>query len=303
MSSVFDRIRSGAGRATFEADKLLRSNSVQSAIKSLKEEISQAFYRAGCVALDLYRSGRITQPELLEVCEHIAALQTQIAAREREIESIRGETYAAPTPIPGPRSACPNGHGELPPGAQFCPTCGAHAIQAPVQSVDASCPACGTAIVPGARFCRKCGAQVAEPATPSPAEQQPQTRDGAFPTPPTTAATSCPSCGAALALEARCCPECGTAMATPSLSPPSEQEPQTVEESPYPTSSVRASNQCPQCGTLLIPEAAFCPDCGHRLAESTGTVSETAAREESLPPLTPESPTEDADQMGDEWKV
>jgi len=118
MSSVFSRIRSGASKAAFEADKLRRIASVQSVIKSLKEEITQAFSRAGYVASDLHRTGRITQPELREACERIASLQAQIAAREREIETIRSQAYVEPTRGPQYGHLCPNGHGVLPPGPQ-----------------------------------------------------------------------------------------------------------------------------------------------------------------------------------------
>lgn len=211
MTGILGRIRSGAGRAALEADKLRRITSVQSIIKSLKEEIDQAFSRAGYVAFDLHQAGRITQPELREICERIAALQAQIAAREREIETTRSEAYVEPTRGPQYGHLCPNGHGELPSEAQFCPVCGAQAIDVPSPVASAFCPACSAALVPGARFCPKCGAPVPEPSPPSPVEQPPYVPEESPPTPPPPVAASslCPMCGASLVPEAAFCPDCG----------------------------------------------------------------------------------------------
>jgi predicted amidophosphoribosyltransferase len=312
MSSVFDRLRSGAGKAAFEADKLRRVTSVQAVIRSLKEEINQAFYRAGSVASDLHRSGRITQPELLEACERIAALQAQIVAREREIESIRAETYMEPTGFPRSGLTCPNGHGELPLGAQFCSVCGAKAVPMSTPGTGALCPACGAALIPEARFCPGCGAPVPEPTPPPPVGPQPQVPEVPLPAPPVAATISCPSCGAALAPEARFCPECGASVPEPSPSPPIEPKPQALDEghlapptpAPPPSETPATTlDTCPQCGASLLPEAAFCPDCGHRLAESKDAALETAALEKSPPPMTPEPSAADVDQAEDEWKL
>ncbi len=49
---------------------------------------------------------------------------------------------------------CPNCHAPVPPGAKFCPNCGA--------SLAAGfCTQCGAALPPGAKFCPQCGAPVA----------------------------------------------------------------------------------------------------------------------------------------------
>jgi len=304
MSGIFDRIRSGAGRTALEADKLRRIASVQSVIKSLKEEINQAFYRAGYVAFDTYRAGRITQPELRKACEHIAALQAQIAAREREIEAIRSEAYVEPTRGPRYGYMCPNGHGELPAGAQFCSVCGAQAIHVPPPATGTFCPACGTALVPGARFCPACGAAVPEPSLPSPVEQQPYVPEESPPTPSLPiAGVSCSTCGAVLVPEARFCPECGAAVPEPSPPPAAEQQPHVPEESLPTPPPAAAPTLCPKCGAFLVPEAVFCPDCGHRLAQGTGTATEVGVLGEGVSSAGPEPPVTDTDETAEEWKL
>jgi uncharacterized OB-fold protein len=304
MSGIFDRIRSGAGKAALEADKLRRIASVQSTIKSLKEEINQAFYHAGYVAFDLHRAGRVTQPELQEACKRIAALQAQIAAREREIDAIRSETYVEPARGPQYGHLCPNGHGELPPGTQFCPACGAQAIDVPPPAMGTSCLSCGAALVPEARFCPKCGASVPEPSPPSLAERQPYIPEESPPAPPPPGASvSCPACGTVLAPEACFCPECGAAVPEPPPPPATAQQPQALEESSPVPSSPALAPICPKCGASLVPEAVFCPDCGHRLTESTDTASELGTPQESAPSVIPEPSAADTDQAAGEWKL
>lgn len=212
MSSLFDRIRSGAGRAAFEADKARRITSVQSTIRSLKDEINQAFFRAGQVAYEAYRQGQVTQPELLQACERLRSLQEQMMAREQEIEVIRNEEFREPARQSQYGYLCPNGHGELPSGAMFCPACGSEAIHIPPPSPDemsVSCSACGAKLGPEARFCPACGSAASPPApVPSPEVPPQELEDTPVASPP-PAGRHCPQCGSELVSGAAFCPDCG----------------------------------------------------------------------------------------------
>lgn len=81
-------------------------------------------------------------------------------------------TAVPPSPPPA-GSLCKCG-ANVPPGAKFCPSCGA--------SQQASCPKCGAAMPPGAKFCPSCGASLQ---------------------------AACPKCGAKLEAGAKFCPSCG----------------------------------------------------------------------------------------------
>lgn len=82
-------------------------------------------------------------------------------------------TAVPPSPPPA-GSLCKCG-ANVPPGAKFCPSCGA--------SQQASCPKCGVAMPPGAKFCQSCGASLQ---------------------------AACPKCGAKLEPGAKFCPSCGS---------------------------------------------------------------------------------------------
>jgi uncharacterized OB-fold protein len=214
MDNIFDKFRSGAEKAAFEADKLRRVTAVQGVLRSLKSDMEREIGQAGQVAFTLHQRQQISQPELLEACERLAAVHAQIQAREREIEAIRAETYEANANQPRYGRLCPNGHGPIPPQDNFCQKCGARAIEVPPPA-GRQCPNCGVALAADARFCASCGQQLQAP--PPPAAVAPSQEN-------------CPACGATLLPDALFCAECGhkvkSAMA---VAPPSPELPEEVD--------------------------------------------------------------------------
>jgi hypothetical protein len=283
MSTIFDRLRTGAGKAAFEADKLRRVASVQSTIKSLKEEVNKAFYQVGHVAYALYSQGKVAQPELKEVCDHLAALQAQIAGHEQEIESIRAEKYVEPAASSTSQygRVCPNGHGPIPLPNNFCQTCGARAvdISPPAPAAAVLCRNCHSPLPDAASFCANCGQPVAEPMA--------------------DASAACRNCGAALPADSLFCSECGQPVVTETVKPeaeagqdPAEAADQTgaewptevtldwddvEDETPFPLGETREqtvavntletqeAGTCPACDNPLLPDATFCAECGYRV--------------------------------------
>ncbi len=187
MSSLVDKFKSGAGKAAFEADKLRRLQSAQSAIKPMRNDAERLFLEMGKMAYLLYTQGGITQPELRTAGDRLAAVHAQIAAAEAEVERIRSEEYIDPLASSYGLSGliCPKGHGTLAGGAAFCQICGAPGIQpAPPPPAVATMPCrqCGSALSLDARFCPACG----------------------------TSVERCANCNAALLADALFCAECGT---------------------------------------------------------------------------------------------
>ena len=121
MAGFLDRLRKGADKSAFEADKLWRVAGVRCQINALKGQVNQRTQTLGTQVLELFDAGQLTQPELLETCEQIAAMRQRIAEDEAKIETIRQETFLeAPT-----GRVCSNCGGALVEGATVCPECGA----------------------------------------------------------------------------------------------------------------------------------------------------------------------------------
>ncbi len=204
MSSFFDKMRSGAGKAAFEADRLRRVTAAQSELRRLRDEMNRAVNLVGRVAFDLHQRGQAGPPELSAACDTAAAVLAQVSAQEAEIERIRNEQYVEPATAaydPSPL-VCPAGHGPLTPGARFCQQCGQPGVP-PAAAPAIPCPTCGTPLQTDARFCFNCG----QPMTPLPPPKlAPPAPAPPAPTDPTQPETvrldstkptklACPSCG------------------------------------------------------------------------------------------------------------
>lgn len=211
MNNFFDRMRSGAGKAAFEADKLRRVTLIQNELRGLRDDYQKAIAQAGQVAFSLYQRGQITQPELRVTCDAAAAVLARISAQEADIERIRGEQFveSAPGDAYDPAGLiCPVGHGPLPVGARFCATCGQPGL-APAAPPARRCPTCGDGLAADARFCANCGQAIALPDSRAPAPPLPDTMQlgPAASAPP---AATCPSCRAPLSHpDAPFCDACG----------------------------------------------------------------------------------------------
>ena len=164
MPGFFDKIKSGADKAAFEADRLRRVTVAQSALNKLKGELTTQTGAIGARAVELYDSGALAVPELQELCQQLDGLRQQVAAQEQEIERIREEkapeaAAAAPTPTAAPAGrTCPNCHAEVAAGVKFCPNCGSKVDVAPAP---VTCPNCGATVPAGSRFCPECGKTIA----------------------------------------------------------------------------------------------------------------------------------------------
>lgn len=336
MSSILDQLRSGAGKAAFEAEKLRKVTTIKSEIKSIRNDVEEAVLQAGQVAWQLHRSDAITQPRLKEACARIDALQAQITAREREIERIQNEVYEEPRFGPQYGHLCPNGHGQLPAGARFCPSCGAEGIDVPPPRGGAQCPACGAALDPGARFCPSCGAAVPETSAaagsktcpacgtmmveearfcpncgttvPEPAPREtapePEAPEETSPPPVEPTAVICLECGAEMVPEASFCPDCGAPAPEAGTAVGLEAEDTAPVEETLPSEQAAPdADSCPECGAALVAGAIFCPDCGHRLEETAQAESGADAKEEEPEPGEPEPPATEADESTDEWQI
>lgn len=197
MPGLFDKLKEGASRAAFEADRMRRISQIQSAIGALKRQVEQRVRELGDKTLELYNAGQLTEPELVAFCDQkIAILQGQIAEKETEVEKIRQEVPPQ-EPTPGLYGhICPKCKIKLPDGVTFCPRCGSKAEDVtppPPSPTGLTCPNCGAARVTEAAFCPYCGVKM-EAAAPTEA----------------TSVPTCPNCHTPLREGTVFCPKCGT---------------------------------------------------------------------------------------------
>jgi hypothetical protein len=157
----------------------------------------------------------------------------------------------------------------------------------------AICPNCGNQTGEGAVFCDQCGARIPAPeaSVPEPAPA------------PAGGSVICPACGAGNVPGEAFCDYCGSPLeapvpsveAVPELEPvsseaelevvpepaPPVEEPAPPVEGPAP-SEAEVKPTCPACGAQVLPDEAFCADCGASLAQ---------------PPLPPEPVPEEEPEL------
>jgi hypothetical protein len=123
MPGIFDKIKSGADKAAFEADRLRRVTQAQGALNKLKGELSTHITAIGTRVVELRDSGSPAQPELEDLFQQLDGLRQQVADQQAEVERIRQEKAPeAPAAAPAPAGqTCPNCHAEVAAGVKFCP--------------------------------------------------------------------------------------------------------------------------------------------------------------------------------------
>lgn len=164
MSDFFGRIKSGAGKVAFEADKMNRLNRAKGDLEKIKNQIQAQYTKLG----ELYYTQRaalgVSGPAYDEICQAVVHLEHQVAAKGEDIQRINAENYvqpgAQPTPqptYPPPVQAAPTQYTPPPVPTQFTPP-----PAAPVQDAAATkvCPNCGKEMPLAAKFCPDCGTKM-----------------------------------------------------------------------------------------------------------------------------------------------
>jgi membrane protease subunit (stomatin/prohibitin family) len=122
----------------FEADKLVRIKKEESAMGEVRNQLQTQKASLGEVALGLFRSGALADPQ-------IAALEAKVAEHETHIATIRAEQPKGVEAQPSPAQEVPQ--------APVAP-------EAPEAAPRKFCPNCGKPVAPGVAFCAECGAKL-----------------------------------------------------------------------------------------------------------------------------------------------
>ena len=97
----FDKVKETASQAASETGRQAKIAQAQMKVKSLQGDVDKAKKELGDVAFDLIDKGEVANPGFDAPMAKIREAMAEVAAKEAEIESLRGgagETVAAATP-------------------------------------------------------------------------------------------------------------------------------------------------------------------------------------------------------------
>ena len=128
MDSITDVVSGNLAKALEEADKLLRSPRTRVEIITLRRQMKTVTSELGRRTLQLYKDGRIEDPELAELCARIISIEARIAEREARLAQVQAQTDRQPgqqSDETGPAAEeCSRCSTALPEDAVFCHKCG-----------------------------------------------------------------------------------------------------------------------------------------------------------------------------------
>lgn len=160
MSDFFGKLKSGAGKVAFEADKLNRLNRAKAELDQLKKQIDGKYLKLG----DLYYHQRaamnLTGPAFDEICQAIVDLEQKVAFKNDDIQKINAEAYVVPGQPAAPVApAAASGPVQFVPPSEPAPV---QPVAAPVQEAPATkfCTNCGREMATTVKFCPDCGTKM-----------------------------------------------------------------------------------------------------------------------------------------------
>ncbi len=169
MTDFFGKLKSGAGKVAFEADKMSRVNRAQGELSQIKHQIEAQFSKLGQLHYQLFLNPESESPDFTEIYQHIHTLEQQMGIKAEEIQRIYAETYAptgSPAPAPAPVPTASVNAAPVP----FAPAVSPvqeempeplETSPAPVfQGVTKTCPNCGREMAAAVKFCPDCGVKM-----------------------------------------------------------------------------------------------------------------------------------------------
>jgi hypothetical protein len=164
MDNFMGKLKSGANKMAYEAEKMGRVSKARNELDQLKNQVKAQYTKLG----ELYyqkRSSGVTGPEFDTLCQAVADLEQQIKAKDEEIQKITAETFesqagAVPVPPAAPTSAASAptvqaAQAPVSPSASFSMPTQVNAL-----AQTKVCPACGKEIPAAVKFCPECGKPV-----------------------------------------------------------------------------------------------------------------------------------------------
>jgi uncharacterized coiled-coil protein SlyX len=153
MPDLFGKLKGGAEKVAFEAEKMARLNKARGEVDQVKRQIESLYTKLGEMYYQQFAHPAAESPAYDEVCQNIAGLEGKLDEKQAEVQRINAESYgsqatqpAAPAPEPAVEAAAP----------------AVSASPAPEEAPQKRfCPNCGQELAAGVKFCTNCGAKLA----------------------------------------------------------------------------------------------------------------------------------------------
>lgn len=156
MSDFFGKLKSGAEKVAFEAEKMNRLNRAKGELEKLKSQIQAQYSTLGEMYFTQRETMGVSGPAYDEICQTIKDLQLQVESKNADIQRINSEVYTpqgaqpAPPPMTQPAPAQPQA---APAGIQSAPSAASSTSVAATKF----CTNCGSQIPAETKFCPNCG--------------------------------------------------------------------------------------------------------------------------------------------------
>ena len=151
MSDFFGKLKSGAEKVAFEAEKMNRLNRAKGDLEKIKNQIQGQYSKLGEYYYNQRSTMGVTGPAYDEICQAIMDLVQQVESKNDDIQRITAETFSPQ----GPRQQTEPA--SAPEQAPFTP---APSAPAPVAAATKFCPNCGKEMPVETKFCPDCGTKM-----------------------------------------------------------------------------------------------------------------------------------------------
>jgi hypothetical protein len=157
MSDFFGKLKSGAGKVAFEADKMNRLNRAKGDLEKSKNQIQAQYMKLGEMYYNQRATVGVAGPSYDEICQSIADLERQVEFKNDEIQRINAEIFATQGTQPlSPPAAGPAQVPTSPAPVQYT----SPSVPAPAAATTKLCSNCGKEMLMTVKFCPDCGTQV-----------------------------------------------------------------------------------------------------------------------------------------------
>lgn len=191
--NIWDSVQRGLEKATQEATRIAKAQRLRTTLDGLSKQIETQQGAITVKAMELFKSGHLTQSELLVLCQELSTAQQQFMQVQSELKQIQqnqnnqgttigsqNATIAYTQPAYQPYdSSQPALVPPPPPGVEPLTVSSHETIRAeippppPIANEQKHCGACQAVLIPGNAFCHNCGTPVHVDAI-----YQPTTRSG-----------------------------------------------------------------------------------------------------------------------------